>query len=434
MEQVESLLSVITFILKSINPGQVDDMDIEMLKSFSLSHLVIAENLRSINDDNLNAANEEEKTCEANDSVDIEEKEMEMLEESISLQENTPKEMNSEKPGTLETAQRETLLKANLIVFRCLFCEIDFREEEDFYNHDSEKHVKDGKFHCVCNEGFSDKKDAVHHFMAEHKKKNSYPCRECTESLFGKQELKTHLKDVHAITVKPHQCPVCLDNVRHNTTKDGLRNHMYKEHRTVQFKCDICESILTSKTGLEKHKMQLHSDEKIKYTCDKCSKDYYNKNSYESHVAKHNGEPAFACDKCSKKFYTSYYLKTHGYDHKNENKKLYCTQCDYSTTYRYTLKRHTRTVHSDVRPFSCNTCDSTYKTRDTLLLHTKIHTGEKPHQCKYCEKTFTQSKHLKNHVAIHEKNYRFECKVCERKFIQNGNFKLHMRKHHHIEN
>ena len=162
MEQVESLLSVITFVLESINPGQVDDMDIELLKSFSLSHLVIAENLRSIKDDNLDAANEEGKTCEAKDILDNEGKEMEISEESICLQENTPKDI----PGTL--------LKANLIVFKCLFCELDFREEEDFYNHDSEKHLKGGKFHCVCNEGFSDKRDAVYHFMAEHKKKNYY--------------------------------------------------------------------------------------------------------------------------------------------------------------------------------------------------------------------------------------------------------------------
>ena len=118
MEQVESLLSVITFILKSINPGQVEDMDIELLKSFSLSHLVIAENLRSINDDNLDAANDEGKTCEAKDIVDNEGKELEiLLEESISLQENTPKEI----PGTQ--------LKANVIVFKCLFCELDFFSE-----------------------------------------------------------------------------------------------------------------------------------------------------------------------------------------------------------------------------------------------------------------------------------------------------------------
>ena len=229
MEQVESLLSVITFVLKSINPGQVDDMDIELLKSFSISHLVIAENLRSLND-NMNASNLKAKAADES-GVDNN-----VLEELIVLQENhnnevdadkrfdshdapksfaldikqenndqvddfecsneneldqiefDHKEMNSEETEVLKEAFSENNdnlnqqkkrkykkgIEVQLIVFRCLFCDLDFREEEDFHNHDSEKHFKGGKFHCVCNEGFSDKRDAVHHFMAEHKKKNYY--------------------------------------------------------------------------------------------------------------------------------------------------------------------------------------------------------------------------------------------------------------------
>ena len=66
MDQVESLLSVITFVLKSINPGQVDDMDIQLLKSFSISHMVIAESLRTFND-NVNASNLKEKGGDGRD-------------------------------------------------------------------------------------------------------------------------------------------------------------------------------------------------------------------------------------------------------------------------------------------------------------------------------------------------------------------------------
>ena len=57
MEHVESLLSAITFILKTLDHGQVDNMDIELLKSFSFSHLVIAESLKvssnDVEDDNI---------------------------------------------------------------------------------------------------------------------------------------------------------------------------------------------------------------------------------------------------------------------------------------------------------------------------------------------------------------------------------------------
>ena len=314
-------------------------------------------------------------------------------------------------------------------VFRCLFCDLDFREEEHFHNHDSNKHFKAGKFHCVCNEGFSEKRDAVHHFMTEHKKRNSYPCKECTESLFGKQELKTHLKDVHAIKVKPHQCPVCLDDVRHDAKSGSLRNHMYNKHNNVQFKCDICERNLTSKDALERHKIQIHSDEKIKYNCEKCSEEYYSKKSFENHVAKHNGEPAHACDKCNQKFYTSYYLERHKKE-THGKQRFYCTQCEYSSKHSSGFKRHTKTLHSDERPFKCNFCESTFKTTSTMKSHTRIHTGERPFKCKYCDKTFKQHDHHRRHVAIHEQDYKFECKACGRKFIQGGNYRLHMRTHH----
>ena len=527
MEQVESLLNVITFVLKNINHGQIDDMDIELLKSFSLSHLVIAENLKSSSE--VKRFNPEQKACEG-DEVDVYEKDSTHYDEEdtdnaleidqeindqngyennydspneieFAQLEFDPKELESEvdtnkstgapdqdaeinqemndqhehvnnydKPDQIEFSQHEfdpnevnsnepkdfkeaisgtignlnpkkqkhsnkkekKVLKVNVIVFRCLFCDLDFKEEEEFQNHDSDKHLKEGKFYCVCNEAFDVKRDAVNHFMAVHKEKNIYPCPECSESLFGRKELKKHLKDVHDKSVDKYQCPVCLDEVRH-ATYDGLRSHMYLVHRTVQFKCDICEIVITSKLGLEKHKMQLHNDEKIKYTCEKCPEAYYAKSPFENHVAKHNGEPTLVCDQCSKKFYTADYLQKHKNTvHRSKDKRFYCTQCEYSTGQKSGFKRHLATVHSDERPFKCNYCDSRFKTRPGMMLHIRIHTGEKPFKCKFCEKTFTQSDHVKRHEAIHEQAYRFECNVCERKFIQGGNYRLHMRKHHDV--
>ena len=207
---------------------------------------------------------------------------------------------------------------------------------------------------------------------------------------------------------------------------------MYNEHKNVQFKCDICEAIFKSRDGFVNHKKLLHSGERIKYSCEKCPISYYNENTYENHVAKHNGEPTYSCDKCSKKFYTAHRLQKHGYDHKNKNKKLYCTQCEYSTIHRQAFKRHMATLHSDERPFKCNYCDSSFKTKLILVQHERIHTGERPYKCKYCEKAFRQQKQCKTHQDIHEQNYKYLCKICDRKFIQSGNLKLHMRKHHAV--
>ena len=448
MEQVESLLSVITFILKSLNHGQVDDMDIELLKSFSLSHLAIAENLISSTDDE-NGSNtllksssfaleiEQEfyhfesmdTTQSVTDHIKItegpietdlnhygfnneemdkdgpkditeplsentEEKDLDFVSSSFALEnkqechnfetintiqtdhdqiniteeiaitegtiisegtviiedegtvitegaviteyegtvitESTIEmdmkhyefdniEMNND--GKKETTEEQDLEfatktskemkkkgKVDVVVFKCMFCDLDFKEEEKFHNHNVEKHLKDGMFLCVCNDAFKDKRDAEYHFMTMHTKRNRYPCNICTEFLFGKTELEEHLKDVHNKTVDPRQCSVCLDGVLYDTIKKA-RVHMYSKHNTVQHKCEICERFYPNSTILKKHKMQLHSGERIKYNCEECPKEFYDKKGYENHVAKHNGEPTYSCDKCSKKFYTAFYLQ-----------------------------------------------------------------------------------------------------------------------------
>ena len=358
MEQIESLLSVITFILKSLNHGQIDDMDLELLKSFSLSHLAIAEDLKSF-PNNVSGSNPDQNKCKTDsrsnalfksslfaletkqenhnfetinavddhDQINIFENPIEMdltHQANKEMNEQEPKEHINENNETevLEVKKekrrsREKKIQINVIVFRCLFCDLDFREEEEFHKHDSENHFKDGKFHCVCNEAFNDKKDAVNHFMSDHKKKNIYPCSECTEFFFGKRELTEHLKDVHSKLVSPRQCPICLDGVTYGPydSKNSLRKHMYHEHTNLKFKCDICETNFITREGFVRHKKLLHGGERIKYTCEECSQDYYSEKAYENHISKHNGEPSFSCEKCSKKFYTTFYLQAHRNEH-----------------------------------------------------------------------------------------------------------------------
>ena len=474
MEQIESLLSVITFILKNLNHGQVDDMDIELLKSFSLSHLAIAKDLKSFpkhvsgsnpyqnkckTDSRSNAllqsssfameTKQENHDFETSDATQRDHDQINTSEDpfEMDLNHQANLEMNEQEPRehVNENNEKETLevqkekrrrsekkIQVNVIVFRCLFCDLDFKEEEEFQNHDSEKHLKDGKFHCVCNEAFNDKRDAVNHCMSDHKKKNIYPCSECTDSFFGTQELKEHLKDVHDKLVSSRQCPICLDDVTYGPydSKNSLRKHMYNEHKNVQFKCDICEAIFKSRDGFVNHKKLLHSGERIKFPCEECSQEFYSKSAYGNHVAKHKGEPSLSCELCSKKFYSTFYLQKHRNEHKHENRRFYCTQCEYSGKSRTALRCHTSTQHTDERPFKCKSCDSTFKVKVNLSQHEGIHTGEKLFKCKYCEKAFRQKRHLLRHEDIHKQNYKYSCKICDRKFIQGGNFKLHMRKHH----
>ena len=492
MEHVESLLSAVTFILKTLDHGQVDNMDIELLKSFSFSHLVIAESLtasaNNVEDDNNDDEDdnnvEDDNMKDKCDNVDQENgdeniglknniseliavqnitkcvaeiEDLHLVESSIndefdnsrinklpqfeqysssnleSIYENEmdqhivepeeKKEEENQKKSLTEKVKRKKLLLP-----RCLFCDEDFKDQEEFNIHDSEKHFKDGRFQCVCHESFRDKKDALNHFMVFHNKKHIYPCGFCFKSFFSITYLRNHLKMTHDKLVPSQQCPICLDNI--TFTKKKLRNHIFKDHRSAKFICDICHKNICTKSALEKHIKQMHSSDKTKYTCEVCEKDYYSRLPFDNHVAKHNGEPTFQCLQCSKKCYTAFYLQRHEvYNHKNGEEKVFCTQCDYSTKKMSTLKRHMSGVHNDDRPFNCDSCDAKFKFKGAMSIHRKIH-GTREHKCKYCDKLFVRSSQLKLHLDIHEDNYSFSCKICEKKFIQSGNLTLHMRKHH----
>ena len=540
MEHVESLLSAVTFILKTLDHGQVDKMDIELLKSFSFSHLVIAESLMaltndveaeiSVNDQENSAENGglENEVSESNpvvadieninflessdvdalaDAADIHingfpqidhhpspslenvnenEIDLQMLaSEEIKIHDepNNPLHIQvlrclfcdlvfsneidfrqhdndshivdgqflcvCDRPFidkkiavnhfiTYHSKKIESLSeelekkKVGLLIFRCLFCDVDFKDQEGFNIHDTEEHLKDGKFHCVCQEAFRDKRDAVNHFMVFHNNKNIYPCSYCTESYFQIQDLRNHLKMTHDEQVPSQQCPICLNGVTFE--KDKVRIHINTEHRTAKFICDICKRNLSNITALEKHKKQIHSSDKTKYTCEICLKEYYFRHAFENHVAKHNGEPTFQCQQCSKKCYTALYLRRHELDnHKNGDKRVFCTQCDYSTKTIGALRVHMSGIHTDERPFDCDSCGGKFKNKNALSSHKNIHRARK-HKCKYCDKLFVESSQLKIHIDIHEENYRYFCKVCDKKFIQSGNLKLHMRKHHISKN
>ena len=55
-------------------------------------------------------------------------------------------------------------------VFRCVFCDVDFENELQMSEHDSESHILDEKYKCISCEHVSvEKQEIVQHFLVEHK-------------------------------------------------------------------------------------------------------------------------------------------------------------------------------------------------------------------------------------------------------------------------
>jgi len=68
----------------------------------------------------------------------------------------------------------------------------------------------------------------------------------------------------------------------------------------LEFQCDICLKVLSSKNNLKKHKL-IH--ESAKYSCEICGKKFTYKWNMESHKIIHSGQKIFKCTSCPSSFF-----------------------------------------------------------------------------------------------------------------------------------
>ena len=93
----------------------------------------------------------------------------------------------------------------------------------------------------------------------------------------------------------------------------------------------------------------------------------------------------------------SIHMKNH-----NDEKRIKCDQCEYSTPYPRYLREHMK-IHYE-KLFECNECyysiDAT-TTAINLRNHIKAHVGEKSHKCKQCKYASVHASSLRKHLKIH---------------------------------
>ena len=172
------------------------------------------------------------------------------------------------------------------------------------------------------------------------------------------------------------------------------------------------------------------SELKDVFRCDRCSKVFKQRRSYDNHVKKHSGILPYDCMECDKQFASKDTLGKHIKTHQNIT-RLEClhTECGKTFKTRFALKEHLTVVHG-TKSWRCahSGCKKAYATEKDLRSHAIAHTSK--HKCKECGKTFRDRYNLAMHQDTHTGVKNEACPLCDYRCVQKNSLNGHMRKKH----
>lgn len=152
--------------------------------------------------------------------------------------------------------------------------------------------------------------------------KYEYSCQRCNINFLGRKDFENHL-ETH------------------------LEIHQYKmEKRKTQelsYQCTLCFRRCKSKKTLSAH-MKLHEKrDNIKYTCDRCKREFKYKSFLENHVIAVHMHNGYECHLCKERFKSKESLEVHMDRH--TSKKHVCNVCGKSYKMLCTLKVNKQVKH-----------------------------------------------------------------------------------------
>ena len=161
---------------------------------------------------------------------------------------------------------------------------------------------------------------------------------------------------------------------------------------------------------------------KKKFVCDICVKEFKSKSAISYHMKVHKGARPYKCDHCLKAFSSQSALNLHRKTHLPPAFK--CDFCPTMFAQKINRDRHMNT-HTGVKPYECELCDERFAQEYGLKVHRERHQStERKHKCEVCFKTFATSSCLSQHRKAHLARY-FECPFCNKKFSQSSNCRTH---------
>lgn len=223
------------------------------------------------------------------------------------------------------------------------------------------------------------------------------------------------------------QCVMC-DSDYDNFT--ALITHMYKQHVTHSFMCQICGISFKDQIRLKRHISICH----VGHRCTFCDKIFDAFHKLDKHKERFHGQvKTYECSLCSAKFKSNYQLRVHlGKEHNVAKYRIKCDHCDKICTTKGAMVLHIQSMHSQFK-YQCDLCEYTTGIKWLVKLHKRKHFAVKDYCCSICDKRFGRSSNLRTHMKVHVGVTGRVCRFCRRGFTDAESLEKHVQEFHYYD-
>ncbi|XP_023292624.2 transcription factor grauzone-like isoform X4 [Lucilia cuprina] len=326
-----------------------------------------------------------------------------------------PKRMSREEIEARQAQQAEydSIITKFFEKIRCPKCELLVHTFGEMRAHFRLDHNDDHGFVECCGRRFATRKFLAEHILV-HYNPEHFKCKTCDKVCRDSTQLESH-EQTH------------------------LPNPPASKYKKT-FQCEKCSKTFSSKASFEHHMVAKHVPrEEFKFECPECKKKYPSKRRLNEHRHHHNPAQAYVCDQCGKTVYTLNTLHKHKkvvHGVKPPKIQLQCEFCKRFYTGKQNLQHHIRNMHNtnEDKRNVCELCGFVSTTREGKMKHIRFkHRAEKKFQCAVCERSFKVPALLKEHMATHTGVDLYKCSYCPNTFKSKSNMYNHCKRLHAAE-
>ena len=142
-----------------------------------------------------------------------------------------------------------------------------------------------------------------------------------------------------------------------------------KKHHDAKYTCALCGKNYFDKQSFDSH-LDYHTG--VTHKCDLCDKPpYSNVKAYKRHVKWHaDGGQYFICQECGKSFEYKYRLDSHMNSHKEASLPCHkVADCNKMFTFKNEQHLHEEYGHLEHKLFQCDACEQFYTSPPLLRVH-----------------------------------------------------------------